>query len=543
MSHCANCDFDLSTWPRVAKACPKCGTDVRSFKCQNCQQVHPPELRDALTPDQCVKCAAAIRAAEMREQSTDCTGQLSDLRDAQQRGLAEIDALRSDLTRVQKEIDAASQSKDAQEHKLREALGIATTLEARVAELDSTKRQQERILSQLGLLEARLEQEQQRHRDAPDLSDDVEAVRRAQRDFSDDLRALDRALRESVEELDEQQRTLSKRLSGLGLVVDRVEQIQQTQQVRLKELDAIKSDHAQRLAELEEVARQQKTKTADLDKLRAASLEDAAEAESLRRQCEAALDDLALRHKQLLEELNASQDDRARAVARMEALHRQMEADAELQRTAREQVEALNAEQESKLAELSAVTQQVTQRMSEVEQQQAETRQLSNEVAAHLAQIKDASEAAAKAREEFEQVKEDWLKTFGIIHAAVQSGGGITIARPPTDTITPEILQELASIRNPSPAFIGRVWSDRESSLSAGLTRTINVVPVDSKAVYRIGECITLCFRCERDGYLTVIDVGTSGAIKIIFPNYWHSHNLLRAGETHMIPQSGYCGR
>ena len=534
-----NCGFDLATRPS-AKFCPKCGIAVGSFKCHNCQQIHPPDLRDALEPEQCVKCAAAIRATEMRQQGTDCTGQLNDLRDAQKRGLAEIDALRADLARVQREVDTASQSKDAQEQQLRQALGIAARLEAKVAEVDSTKRQQERILSQLGLLEARLQQEQQRHKDVPDLSDDVEAVRKAQRDSSDDLRSLDRSLRERVAELDEQQKAVSTRLSDLGLSLHRVEQVQQTQQVRLKELDAIKSDHARRLAELEEVANQQKAKMAQLDRVKAMTVDHAAEAAKLRQQCQAELNDLALKQTHLLKELKASKDDQTAAVARVTALRREMEADAELQRTAREQLEVLNAEQESRLAELDTVTQQVTDRMGEVEQQQAEMRRLSNEVAAHIDAIKEAAEAASHARDEFEQVKDEWLKTFGMIQAAVQSGGGLTIGRPATDLISPQILQELASIRNPSPAFIGRVWSDREAVGSTARTREINVVPVDSKAVYRVGESVTLSFRCERDCYLSVIDIGTSGGIKVIFPNLWFPNSFLRAGESHVIPQAGY---
>ena len=549
MPRCANpdCGFDLSKEPG-AKHCPKCGREVGSFVCANCKQLCAPGDQDALSPDQCAKCAAARRGEQTRRETAQHERELAKLRQEQKQRLTEIDGMRSALDRAQQAASASAQSAEAQRHKLDDALALAARIEGKVAEVEGAKLQQQHLLSQLGLLEARLTQEQHRHAALANVGQDLETVRRAQRECSSDLSRLDEAMRGHLAALDKQHHELSKRLGDMGLQVSRVEQIQKLQEVRLNRLDGLKADYTDRLRQLEQIAQEQAAKAAELEELKRLKVEDADRADALSRQRQAELGDLGLRQTQLQQELAAFKGEQSDAVARLKTLRQELDADAQLRRQAREQVEALVKQQDRKLSEMDSVTAQLSTRMDAVERQQAEMRRLSNEAAAHLDAIKEASQAAAKAQGEFEQLKDEWLKTFGIIHAAVQSGaglhipagGGITVERPRSDIIDSDILRRLASIHNPKSAFVGRVWSDRESAVAAARTRDINLVPTDSKAVYRPGEMISLCFQCERDCCLTVIDVGTSGAIKVLFPNLWHQDNFLRAGETHMIPQSDY---
>ena len=57
------------------------------------------------------------------------------------------------------------------------------------------------------------------------------------------------------------------------------------------------------------------------------------------------------------------------------------------------------------------------------------------------------------------------------------------------------------------------------------------------KTEYHIGEKdMKFHFRSERDCYLTLIDVGTSGNVIVIFPNLFHQNNFIKAGIEYVIP-------
>lgn len=53
---------------------------------------------------------------------------------------------------------------------------------------------------------------------------------------------------------------------------------------------------------------------------------------------------------------------------------------------------------------------------------------------------------------------------------------------------------------------------------------------------YRFGENVVLNVKSDWDAYLTIVDVGTSGRVHIIFPNRFQTDNRIRAGETIQIP-------
>ncbi len=54
--------------------------------------------------------------------------------------------------------------------------------------------------------------------------------------------------------------------------------------------------------------------------------------------------------------------------------------------------------------------------------------------------------------------------------------------------------------------------------------------------IYRIGDRVRLFASAARDCHLTLLDVGTSGVVRILFPNRFQQDNMIRAGQTVMIP-------
>lgn len=103
--------------------------------------------------------------------------------------------------------------------------------------------------------------------------------------------------------------------------------------------------------------------------------------------------------------------------------------------------------------------------------------------------------------------------------------------------VTQEVLHALASIKNGSPAFLAKVWSERHGGPDGA--RDLRSVSTD-RSSYRIGEDIRLCFQSERDCYLWVFDVGTSGTVRLIFPNKWCLKNQIKAHTLYTMPGPDY---
>jgi hypothetical protein len=91
-------------------------------------------------------------------------------------------------------------------------------------------------------------------------------------------------------------------------------------------------------------------------------------------------------------------------------------------------------------------------------------------------------------------------------------------ARPEADSIAAAIER----IAQPRPRFRARIWTEPGTRPT---TRDLHTVPRDSKGTFRIGAQFTLNVQTECDGYLTLLDVGTSGAVYQLLADY-----PLRAG-------------
>ena len=57
-----------------------------------------------------------------------------------------------------------------------------------------------------------------------------------------------------------------------------------------------------------------------------------------------------------------------------------------------------------------------------------------------------------------------------------------------------------------------------------------------NKKSFKIGEVISIGVRVNRDAYVTLVDLGTSGQVTVLYPNRFHSRNRVRGGEDVLIP-------
>ena len=66
----------------------------------------------------------------------------------------------------------------------------------------------------------------------------------------------------------------------------------------------------------------------------------------------------------------------------------------------------------------------------------------------------------------------------------------------------------------------------------------INIWTVRNTDKYRIGEDVVYLIRTNRDSYVTLFNIGSSGNIYQIYPNQYQKVSFCRAGETVRIPAS-----
>jgi Domain of unknown function (DUF4384) len=65
---------------------------------------------------------------------------------------------------------------------------------------------------------------------------------------------------------------------------------------------------------------------------------------------------------------------------------------------------------------------------------------------------------------------------------------------------------------------------------------TIKLATMDKKDTYKIGEEVSFVFTADRDCYLYIVDIGTSGKAHILFPNKWQKANKAVKGKRYAVP-------
>ncbi|MEA4885019.1 MAG: DUF4384 domain-containing protein [Clostridia bacterium] len=86
--------------------------------------------------------------------------------------------------------------------------------------------------------------------------------------------------------------------------------------------------------------------------------------------------------------------------------------------------------------------------------------------------------------------------------------GGAALAEPDAKSI----------IINPNQPYQTEIWTDR--------------------ARYELGDKVTVYFRSNKDAYVYIFDIDTTGTVSLIFPNIYSDSNYRRANQTYLLPDN-----
>ena len=95
--------------------------------------------------------------------------------------------------------------------------------------------------------------------------------------------------------------------------------------------------------------------------------------------------------------------------------------------------------------------------------------------------------------------------------------------------------EKLRGIKQAKSTFRTELWTAKSKEEIKG-ARDIKILP----RKYRIGDRIVVYFRSDRDCYLTLFNIGTSGKLTVLFPNYLFRSNFTRANIVYTIPGDEY---
>ncbi len=103
------------------------------------------------------------------------------------------------------------------------------------------------------------------------------------------------------------------------------------------------------------------------------------------------------------------------------------------------------------------------------------------------------------------------------------------------DTMKRLTNEKIADVSNPTSDFKVELWT---ALIPIEGARDIAVAAKKKKGSYRTGQKIVVGFRSSQDCYLTLLNIGTSGKLTVLFPNSIHAENFIQAGRDYRIPDS-----
>jgi hypothetical protein len=106
--------------------------------------------------------------------------------------------------------------------------------------------------------------------------------------------------------------------------------------------------------------------------------------------------------------------------------------------------------------------------------------------------------------------------------------------RAPEATPRPSA-EKTAPASHPTSDFKVDLWT---APVAVNGARDIVVTSRKKKADYRTGQKIIVGFRASQDCFLTLLNIGTSGKLTVLFPNALHADNFIQAGREYRIPES-----
>jgi hypothetical protein len=97
-------------------------------------------------------------------------------------------------------------------------------------------------------------------------------------------------------------------------------------------------------------------------------------------------------------------------------------------------------------------------------------------------------------------------------------------AERPREAITPPTVGITQTSKPPTI----KIWTDKGDDKSG------------NTPVYYVGERIYVSFQVDKDSYVTVYDIDSTGNVNILFPNPYHRDNLARGGRIYTLPTTNY---
>jgi len=95
--------------------------------------------------------------------------------------------------------------------------------------------------------------------------------------------------------------------------------------------------------------------------------------------------------------------------------------------------------------------------------------------------------------------------------------------------------EKLSGIKQAKSTFKIELWTAKKAE---GVKDVRNIKILARR--YRIGDRIVVYFRSDRDCYLTLFNIGTSGKLTVLFPNYLFQNNFITANKMYAIPGEEY---
>jgi hypothetical protein len=95
--------------------------------------------------------------------------------------------------------------------------------------------------------------------------------------------------------------------------------------------------------------------------------------------------------------------------------------------------------------------------------------------------------------------------------------------------------EKLNGIKQAKSTFKIELWTAKKAE---GIEDVRDVKILARK--YRIGDRIVVYFKPDRDCYLTLFNIGTSGKLTVLFPNYLFQNNFITANKIYAIPGDEY---
>ncbi len=110
-------------------------------------------------------------------------------------------------------------------------------------------------------------------------------------------------------------------------------------------------------------------------------------------------------------------------------------------------------------------------------------------------------------------------RIFAVMLALSFLCSGMALAQ--TDETKDVVVQHVEKIRSDNPDF------------------KITLKPITKDGKVAIGDEVAFEFTSNRDAHVTVVDIGSSGKVNVIFPNKWHKSDKVVKDRVYRIPEKG----